>query len=505
MGTISFVLTGDEAKAVEALRRMDEQQRRLLEAFQETGRHAKDAGDEFSSAFERGAQGALGFVTALTGIGSVTAAALAGARLLTDEWEGIIERQREAAQTKGTLAEGRAGMIAAGLPAGVSAADLDRIIRANAGQYGVPVSGIQAGVPNILQQGGRLDFAQLSEAVEMQARLAGAGLGGPAGQIVGQGLRLRSALGGGSLEEAMGFARLVGPQLGIAGAAEQESALAPLALVGRETGWGVQGATQFAAYLARQGMSGERAATSAARLIEGLEDKGGILPERAGRGGKFGLLKTTGAAEIGELQDWWKTASPEDRDKVMARLSARAPEAKAAVRGLLEGEPGAVSAFAAAGAAIPAPGPATAAAEERMFADIGAGEAEPLARVGRAGAATAEAAQAADPGAMIAQLVDAQDKILKARGMGRLGRWMQNLEFRETLRTGFTEPGEKEDEPLTAGVIEHRARTYLTTRFGPEGPAEFGLAPNKPVEVHLVKDSTSPANPYTPAPMNAGY
>jgi hypothetical protein len=535
MGTISFVLTADEAKAVEALRRMDEQQRKLLEAAQATGRAGKQAGDDMAGSMDKAAQGALGLVGALTGVASVTGAVIAGVGLLKKEYDDLIERKKEAAKTQNDLAAGRAGMISAGLPSGVNAVDLDKMIAAASARYQVPGGALQQQIPGILQQGGRVTPAQLDEAVQMAARMSGAGLGATAGGAVGQGLRLQAAMGGGTLEEAMGFARIAGQQMGISGLPEQEAALSGLAVVGRESGWGVQGATQLAAYLAREGVSGERATQSAARLIEGLADKGGILPHRVGRGTEFLGLKTTGAAQIGELQAWWKGASAEDRDKVMGKLSDRAPEAKAAIRGLLEGRPEDVSAFAAAGAAIPGAGAGTAGMEQ-MFNDIAGGEQEPVARVGRAGEATAENLRAVDPEAMIAQLVDQYDKYLAARGTGATFRWMGRTELRETLRG--TAQQQNEEPPPSREVILERARKFMEGHLGAGGPAKFGIqrddnggqpgdlrgplgdalkaaasptgpgfqqldyGTGKPVKVEIDKDNT--LNPYTPAPFDAG-
>ena len=351
MGSISFILSGDEAKVVEALRRMDDEQRKVVGGLQQSGRAGKEAGEAISGAFDGGTQQALNLVSALTGIGSATAGVLAGVRLLKEEWAAVTEREKEAAAAGLALGTSQAALAQYVLPPGT---DLPGLLAAASAKSGYSELALSNMAPGILGAAGGRSSAQIAEALATAAQLAGpGGLGPTAGSLVGGALRLQDATGG-TLQQSLGLERIGAQELGFTDPGQAALALAQLQQVSRSAGEGPKAGIHIARYLRSFQVPVEQAPVMAERVIEMVHGKG--LPSRSGRGIEYDPV-APGRDAMEALAEWAKTAPPEMIEMVAeAGAGPRNWTGRAALRGYMTATPDATAKWQAAGVGIPIPG-----------------------------------------------------------------------------------------------------------------------------------------------------
>jgi len=444
MGTITFKLGGEAAKAVSEYQKIIDKQDQAIQKLRQMGQVSDRSTSTMSGGIKEAAISTGKFALQIAGVGSAIGGVMAVAAQLRREYDDLVRKQREAAAEQMTAGQLR-GAALLNLPASMQAGEVDRIINEISSRRNVEQKALWGGAGAMLSGKGALSSGQFAGALDVAARLrAYAGEAVDVG-VIGGGLQdimrvtqIKSGM------QTFGWARQFGTEARIVNPLEQVLSLAPAISAAAGAGATPEQVAELLAGMTQTtaDITGERSSTAVINFLGALTGKK-IFPSEVVRGGKrtmeWGLVPgETFGERMGALRSRWATMSREERAEMEARIGGRA-KSRAYLRDVISQSGAGWTNYQAAVAGIRAPeAEGTIAFAEEYFRNVEAGEFEPIRRTGRAFDVAIEKMKLTDPGALAGVLREKMGALLAARpDISELERReiMAGFEFRS--RFGF--------------------------------------------------------------------
>lgn len=403
--------------------------KKVGQSLRDVGKQGKKAGDEIGSGIDKGTGSAARFVKTFVGVGAAVGAIAMIARQLREEYQHLVQQQRQAAQTQVSVGHARAAALY-NRPDGMTVEYLDKLVTDVAQRQKVGQSTLWNTAGTMLSSKGPLSQQQFATAFEQTARMKA--VGGPSinASVLGGGLQdIMKSTGLQDPRKAGGWMMQVGVQAHIAELGQQYRNIVPVIAAAKPFDFTAEQSAELFAYLTQQSgdVRGEQSRTGAISFMEilaGARTKGkSILP-----GGK--RLKGRGIAGLKELQDWWAGASQSDRDIFASGLQVE-KSMKGPLLNLIARESGAMADWQAARAGILEPtAPGTTAVWESYFTGVGRGKGEATRTAKRTFSTFVEAQELANPEAYASAVREGLGKSLRAiPGISDIAIKMAMMEF----------------------------------------------------------------------------
>ena len=443
MATLKMVLTADESKAVQALRRMDDAQRKVTDRFRQMGKGAKRATRETSSGLRDGARSALGFAAALTGIGTAAAGVMVIINQLKREYENLKQRQAAAAQTQTTVAEARqtalynlpTGPGGKALP-GLGRADVGRMVQRISQKTGITQGTLWQGLRGPVSALGGLPTSVVEPTVTQAARArARAGQYIDISQFAGGVFDIMRATDVRDPAQALGFMRAAGAQMRVTEFQEQMQTVIPVITAARQFGFTAEQGAELGAFATQVSgdPTGRRSATATTRFMQAIRTQRWATGHRGRRITKR-RLKAPGMGGLAELQDIYANAPEAVRREIEAQIPGRA-SVRTAFLGLIRRDPRMLQVLQAVRERLPAPSAPELPGVWEQWAGAPGGRMEALRATGRAADVGVERLQLGSRGAMGGLIRERLPQLLRAAGVSDLHQKLAMAQFE--METGF--------------------------------------------------------------------
>lgn len=446
---VIFEVDAKEAKGVAAFLRMEDAERKATLQAKKLGRAGKQAGKDSSRGMKIGATSAMDFAKQLGLVATAAGGVMAVAAQLKAEYENLVQRQREAAQTQISVAEARNRALQ-NRPSDMSPAEVNELVERGVKSYDLGKGGTAEAwnlMNTMMSARGGAGKAALDKAfLEALHRREALGRGADVTTYGGSILDVMNIRPEASAMQAAGWVDMVRTASRITSAQKAAQSIPLVAGQAEELRFGAEaGAELYAAFTG--GMTdrtGERSRTALIQFMRRIHDartaEGALLPvgKDFGGGWRYGTIQGTGMEGLAELQEFWAGAGEEQRAALIKKM---APEAGAigTVRALLGRDPQMMKRLEEAQRQItPILSRESAGAAREYYAAVGQGEYEVPRRL-QAGVQSETERLRLDSGEAIAGVLREEiQNLLGASGMGDLEQkaLAATWEFKSGLGTG---------------------------------------------------------------------
>jgi len=430
MAKAKVVFEGDAAKAIQQVDKLTGQVQKLQRQLSKAKTTGKKAGDDTAGALGRAGGEAMRFAAAMTGVGSAVGGVMMIVNQLKREYENLVQRQREAAQTQLSLAQARAGALYQ-VPSEMRA-EAGAIVGRIATRAQVSQAEVWRAYGPAWSAKGPLPMPAFESALGVGMTLRG--VIGPefqAGPFAGGLMDIMRFTGIQQGQRAYGYAGQFGRAARIVDPRLQTRALAQALAAGVPRGFTPERVGELLAYFTQMGAdpTGELSTTGLINLMTRLEKD--IYPTEGPRGRvTWGPVPgATGPERLAALQERLRKASPSLRREIFGKIGGEAKVLEA-IQGLLLRKPGAMGVLRAAETAITPP---TAQGLERAFeqymADIRQGRVQPVKDVSLALDKFTEEMRRTSPEALAGAIRPRLVAGLRAAGVSDIEQRMEKWKF----------------------------------------------------------------------------
>ena len=451
MGTVTWVLEAQEAKAVAGIMKVVDS---LSKGERATDR-MNQAGKKSHATFQDASKSALKFVGAVAGIGSALGSVMLIAAQLRREYEHLKRVQAETAATHMGVGGAR-GAALYNKPTHITAVAAEALVARAAKFGGAKMEDTWRIASTAFSAMGPLKTGDVEKHIG-QAALVQRLSGFEGSTLAGGTMDIQKATGVGA-KQSLGWMRQIGQAARVVDLEKQVRSVPPVIMGAKQYGFTPeQGAELFATMTQLSGdVMGRKSSTGTVNLMQtimaGQTQGGALIPywKKAGMGKarKMGwrTTKAGGMAGLAELQDWYAGADEGLRTEFKAKMPGEAKN-KGAILGLIARDPQAMAVLAQAQQQIGAPGGAAMGGYvDRYIADVGKGKTEAVREGSAIMSRGLERAQLDNPNALAGVFREGLQKLAGAYNFSDINtklatasfEWNTNLGSRGVLEAGLT-------------------------------------------------------------------